>query len=577
MINAYGIDYAPGSNCQPLCSWYWAVSYDSDIYADSADTAGMQNRLTVKELLNKSKWWVWPFVTMYSSILNYQELVMNPESGSIMWTLFGFVINTFFALVLFIPMAILAILLVIRIGYLWVVVAISPILVLLHTYAKFDKDGPLKNFGKDFLDRFSVKWILMQIFSPVIVVFAISLCIIFLTTIFKSKPSLEGASDTINSDILNAFWVECVPETSESNEWENNCPVVKKNCSYSVLWLVTIKMNAQNYNHGKDMFVWVLMELLATWIVWFFMKYAIEFTWKFSKKNVGKELFGTAEKYMTTVPIIRLPGMNEKVWLHALGVGEGSKTLIDRAKGAVSDLTFEKEQMDALEERFGLWNKSKSSISESVAYIKENNITDYNKLDEKYQNALSTIWYNSNNGDFAKFVENLKSADYENLLKTLAPGRTTSVNHTNAEAWNYSSGALNAAIKTDDGRRNRASSVVSWSVQTSDWVFMVDYLGGNVWANQFEILSRKDYEDRHFEKEIADLSKSDFNELDKNEQKLLERYIKELGEELAELKTITETKQEDRTDEQKKRLRSLERLGIDQEKLNKIKETLGIE
>ena len=127
-INAYNKEYKTWANnqCLEVCSGLWEVSYTWDVFTES------ENWFKLKSLIENSKWWVWPFVTMYSSILNYQELVMNPDSGSVMWTLFWLIINTFFALILFIPVAVLMVLLIIRIWFLWIVVAISPVLILVN-------------------------------------------------------------------------------------------------------------------------------------------------------------------------------------------------------------------------------------------------------------------------------------------------------------------------------------------------------------------------------------------------------------------------------------------------------------
>lgn len=546
-INAYGTDYAPGSECTPLCSWYWPVPYTGDVFASTPDG------FTLETLLQKSKWWVWPFVTIYSSILNYQELVMNPDSGSAVWTLFGFIINTFFALILFLPMAILAILLVIRVWYLWIVVAISPILVLAYAFEKTKWDSPLKKLSELFWKRFSIKNVLMQIFSPVIVVFAISLCIIFLSTIYKTMPRKD----------LSAFGIQCI-EDVEWEDWWNACVSEGKKCSYSILWLVTIKINAQNYNHGKDLFVWVLMELLATWIVRFFMKFAIDFIWKFWEKNRGKELMGMAEKYITTMPVLRLPWMNERVGLHAIGIGEwNSDAVMNRLNQKVRKLTKADEQENMLRDR--LWgNDSKSTniwVSEAIDYIRNNKNVTYNNLEQKYKDALSTVWYNANN--FDTIANTIRSDNYWNVISAwTAVSKSESAWKTNAEAVRYTSAQMDIAVKTNAWWKAWASSIVWWSIELLDWVFIVDFVGGTKGTGneQYRIVSREDYEREHFGAPVKNISQDDYNNMEETKKADLKRHFDELQEEIKQFNDIKQKleNKKELSDDEKQQQKSLE-------------------
>lgn len=539
-INAYNKEYNK-ETCEEICPEFWEVAYTDDIFTES------ENGFKLKDLMEKSKWWVWPFVTMYSSILGYQELVMNPDSGSVMWTLFGFIINTFFALILFIPVAVLMVLLIIRIWLLWVVVAVSPVLILVY-YGPIDGKlwDDIKNFFKK--SKLGIDDIIKLIFLPVVVVFAVSLCIVFLSTLYKSKSNYDDASQT-----LSAFWIEKVQsneEPSDVNNWNNdqsNCAATNKNMSsetYSVLWLVTIKINAQNYNHWKDIFVWVLMELLATWIVRFFMKFAIS-----TMSEKWKELMGTAEKFVTTIPLIPLPGVEKKVWLHALGIGEWNKNaIIENLNSRV--MKIQSKQDEALRNKFGGWNNdnwndrgSSTSFADAINYIRLNSGVTYDKLDKKYQDALVSMWYNSDN--FNHLSEAVTASNYWNLLATV-PSWNWSQWHTNSDAVTYTSAQLDAAVKTDETWRKRASGMVAWAVQTSDWVFMVDLLNwksntANPWNQQYEIIDRDTYERRHFPQAsngIQNVSKTEYEQYTKKQQEDLARHFNEIKEEMERLEEL---------------------------------------
>jgi len=575
-INAYNKEYNK-ETCEEICPEFWEVAYTDDIFTES------ENGFKLKDLMEKSKWWVWPFVTMYSSILRYQELVMNPDSGSVMWTLFGFIINTSFALILFIPVAVLMVLLIIRIWLLWIVVAVSPVLILVY-YGPIDGKlwDDIKNFFKK--SKLGINDIIKLIFLPVVVVFAVSLCIVFLSTLFNSKSNYDDASQT-----LSAFWIEKVQsneEPSDVNNWNNdesNCATTDKNMSsetYSVLWLVTIKINAQNYNHWKDLFVWVLTELLATWIVRFFMKFAIS-----TMSEKWKELMGTAEKFVTTIPLIPLPGVEWKVWLHALGIGEWNDgKMIRNLDSKVRQLTRADDQDKALRRRFDGWDNdnwndrgSSTSFVDAVNYIRNNSGVTYDKLDQKYQDALASMWYNSDN--FSDLSGAVTASNYWNLLATV-PSWNWSQWHTNSDAVTYTSAQLDAAVKTDETWRKRASGMVAWAVQTSDWVFMVDLLNwksntANPWNQQYEIIDRDTYEKRHFGDNTKTIDQIDAATYNKNKNDI-DVYLRELQEELDELKRITDKNESARSQIEKDKLVALNNLKFDQDWLNAVKANLGI-
>lgn len=540
LINAYGVDY--DGECNQVCSWYWDVPYSDDIFTNTTD------KFTLQELMEKSKWWVWPFVTMYSSILNYQELVMNPGSGSIMWTLFGFIINTFFALVLFIPILILAVLLIIRIWYLWVVVAISPILVLVHTFAKLGGEWPLKKVaGNDLFKKFGVKEIMTQIFSPVIVVFAVSLCIIFLSTIYKTKPEKDQASST-----LSAFWIECVEVKDDDAEgdWNSNsCENAdntkqNKKCDYSILWLVTIRLNAQNYNHGKDMFVWVLLELLATWIVWFFMKFAIWMMWEKWKK-----LMDSAQTFITSIPVVPLPGGHGYVWLNKIWEIWPTKLL----NNVSSEMSNESDRI--LKERFpwayGIDKKDSNSESEPVSseavkkvhtYIEEHKDVTFATLPTEHKETLAKLYWQEvlTENNYKTFVEYHKDADVINTGASVNTSPTTA--KTNADAVMYNSDQMDRAVRSDLNWKARARSMVGWSVELLDWVFMVDYVAGTQRsANpQYRIVTRDVYERDHFGNPVQSLSVNDYNTMEEDKQEALKKHFAELQEEIEQLEAINQ-------------------------------------
>jgi hypothetical protein len=145
------------------------------------------------------------------------------------------------------------VLLIIRVGLLWIVIAISPILVLVKFFG--NENGPLKGLANsEILKKFSFENIAKQIFAPVLVVFAISMSIVFLTAVASTKPVEENSSQEANTPLLSAFGI--TPEHCDDNN--------KNKCDYNILGLVSIKIDIQSNNYHKDIFVRALMMLLST-------------------------------------------------------------------------------------------------------------------------------------------------------------------------------------------------------------------------------------------------------------------------------------------------------------------------
>ena len=135
-------------------------------------------------------------VTIYSSLLNFAEISDggNDSFGKISGEM---IIRTGFALMLFFPLLALAVVLIIRVGFLWLIIAASPFIVLLEVFKetlKLPADFSLSKhleFGN----------IISVIFAPVVTVFMLSLSVIFITTLISTLTP-DGAHNNAIDAIL---------------------------------------------------------------------------------------------------------------------------------------------------------------------------------------------------------------------------------------------------------------------------------------------------------------------------------------------------------------------------------------
>ena len=530
---------------------YWAMSSTWDIFKSA--------QWKLDSLLERSKWWVGPLVTMYSSILRVQELLVNPGEASTMSSLFWAIINTFFVVVLFIPIAILAILLIIRIWFLWITIAISPILILIN----LGPDPINKLWKNKIFEKFTMKETFIRIFSPIVVVFAVSLSIIFLATIHSLEPKN-------NQQFLNSLWIEENCEwnwqaTNSGWEWAQwgeagnasggweltewvGSGVSSENCRYTVSWLVDVKINLSGFNHWKNVFVWCLMMLLSTWIVRFFMKFAIWVMWE-----KWKELMKSSEKFLGSLPIVPLPGG----W--AIGINKLPEIWLTKRLDNITN-TMDEKSREILQKRFpwAYWitdnsegDKTAEEVNTIIQKIREGDVTEYKGLSEKEQTALETYyWWSDNAKAIVENITNNITQYNQNGVSTKiweAYNAMTAEWHKNSDALHMTWADLDMAVQNDAKWKARAAGMIWWAVHTKDGVYMVDVVKGTeMWDNPlYRIVKREDYEKNHFEQAIPSVTAPEFNDWVEKQNlndKYMKDYLDKLEAEYKDFKELSERK-----------------------------------
>lgn len=149
---------------------------------------GESTAMTLSSMVSKSKGFVGPLVMMYSSLLNFAQL---SDTNDASWKQISgeFLIKTAIAIALIFPLIALAVVLIMRVGYLWVVIAGSPFLILAEV---FKDQLKLEKVTK----QFNFTTVLSVVFSPVITVFALSMALIFMSVLIKSfsPQSADGTT-----------------------------------------------------------------------------------------------------------------------------------------------------------------------------------------------------------------------------------------------------------------------------------------------------------------------------------------------------------------------------------------------
>lgn len=477
------------------CEWYGILSFTWGIFAE-------KSWFTLSTLLENAKSYIWPFITLYSSILEYGEFMNGVWSTSTIWWLFSLILNTFFVLVLFIPVAILMVLLIIRVWILWVVIAISPIIVLVRFF--WNENWPLKELANnDIFKKFNLENIVKQIFAPVLVVFAISMSIVFLTALAGTKPTQEEAAQEANTPLLDAFGIN-----------REHCDDVNKNkCDYNILGLVSIKIDVQANNYYKDIFVWCLMMLLSTWIVRFFLKFAIEFM-----SETWKKLMKSSSDLVKNIPIVPLPSG----WAVGLDVLKNNIGLSNRIDATVRKMDAEQRWylnaafpwlnwVNPVEEKASTSSASAASTAAlwpAITILDKIKSREYNSYDAlpKADKEVLEKYYGTGNAE-------TNVTNYINQISNITQNTPKNFAHTWADAFKLTAAQLDIAVKSDPAWIEWAKWMVWWAVHTASWVRVVSVVPGTEMSASpiYEIMERDKYERQWFGETPENVTLDQFN------------------------------------------------------------------
>ena len=319
---------------QQCRSDYWMVKKDDPFFDNISEDNNI--KYTFTNILEKSKWFVWPFITIYSSLLNFSDLAEPAPWYSVVWDFLDLIIKLFFAIVLFVPLFVLAIVLIVRIWILWIVIAASPVLALL---AVFKDELKLKWGDKWIMAYLDWAQIVKLVFAPVFIVFAISMSMIFLSALNPKDISKDA---WLGDEQFETLWI------------------TKNEKSFSFLWLMEIELDMERVNKWMDMLSWFITMFFATWIMRFFLFFAIRMTkiWD----TIWKWFQESAQNLVKNLPMIPIG------W----GVGiTAAKEWLEKLRSAVPD-RLHREQTEQLKERFlgyinELWTQIEASWFDGIS------------------------------------------------------------------------------------------------------------------------------------------------------------------------------------------------------------------
>ncbi len=467
--------------------------------------------MTVSKIIDKGKWFTGPLVTMYASLLNFAEISDIPKDAGNSWAMWiELLIKTIFALALLIPLLVMCIVLLLRIGIIWLYIAFIPFLILIWV---FGWDSSLDGLWK-LKDMVSNPWkVAGIIFAPVIIVFALSISVIFMTALNNSL------SDT----------------TKQHEFFKNlNMNYDEKTQDLTVAWGISTMIkwddSWSDFDTIKNFSSWLFMNLFGIALIWAILFAAIKVTalWEAvnSKLNADKRL----GKWLWAIPIVSIKWQG--VWLSALGnvvpwavTEHANKRLREDETAVESRLNPQKnkegpstETIQQYEQLHSRWLDD-SQIQKALWYSAKE--IKWSPAYTNYQNTIS--WYKEELND--SWLEQWATIDPRNTV--------------NMSKW-----WVLHAIRT--GKLNVTAD--QW-IQTKDWHYVVSQSPSWMWWYTWDLVKVPDDADDNKKKALAQKRAEEMFQ----EQKELAKKYEETQKTLRNMNkpSFTQRDQKIKTDEEK--------------------------
>lgn len=499
------------------CSWYWALSLTwADPFFQWQDESKWL-LFSIDNLIEQSKWYVWPLITIYSSLLDIQSFADFSPGESYVQEFISLVFKLIFSFVLIAPLVWLAVVLIVRIGVLWLVIAAAPILILIwvffHDFLKW----------KGFFQAFDLWNLIKLVFAPVVITLAISLSLIFINAISGMNK------DTVQrEEVFNSLWIKQTEDRT-----------------YSILWLVDIQLDTTIISKWLDDIAYFITLLFATGIIRFFLVTALRMcgntgkkVWDFIWRNVGE--------FLMSAPIVPLPWGRWNVSVSSLSKVPGLVT--SKYTNKFQEISDKNMKTDFP----WLYGESIWSLANQIARdIKSGELRSLNNMQIK---RLEPIFGTADSAQLISMINGMEQRDIDAMTsnydrymdaenRKFIAGVSSKMpsTHTSTDAAELSKADLIMAVQYDDNLKNWARDMVWSAVYTKDWINIVDIIKWTESNPKYDILDREEYEKAHFGKKLEEIDKTTFDtRKSSNDPKYLEmdEYIKRLEREYQTQKSL---------------------------------------
>ncbi len=282
--------------------WIWVQWWTT--WFESGNVLAM----TTSDLIKKSKWFVGPLVTMYSSLLNFAQL--TDSNITTIWETSGvFLIKAWVAIALFFPLIALALVLIARIGILRLYIVASPFIVIKESFKNFIKMEKLDKY-------LSLKSVIGIVFAPVVTVAALSISLIFMTAL------VNGFQSTSNrAEIQQTFGTQQIKPIDNP-----------ENDAISLNGVAQIEFTKLPWWEAMDRFSWLMVNFFAIGLMRMIFFAALRSAKPLGEK-IGSQVQTIWQNVFRTLPILPI-GEGGK-WV---GIGSAAKVISNVPERFVNQL-----------------------------------------------------------------------------------------------------------------------------------------------------------------------------------------------------------------------------------------------
>lgn len=224
--------------------------------------------MRVKNLVESNKGMIGVMYTMYGNMLWFANIKTDIQTNAPESQIIQFLVKIFFGFAIMFPLIALCVVLVMRVAVLWMVVWFSPLLVLWWTLKLMKvENSTLDSMMKWIWEKLTLANVVNLLFQPVMIVFTISMGMMFLDTLSTTIVADNGFGEAL----------QC-----EMRSWEQCCSIV------SVMNICFEKVNAQvGTDAFFNYFTFTIINIIGVMILWF-MVFAVMKSSKITESAVSK-------------------------------------------------------------------------------------------------------------------------------------------------------------------------------------------------------------------------------------------------------------------------------------------------
>lgn len=224
--------------------------------------------MRVKNLVESNKGMIGVMYTMYGNMLWFANIKTDIQTNAPESQIIQFLVKIFFGFAIMFPLIALCVVLVMRVAVLWMVVWFSPLLVLWWTLKLMKvENSTLDSMMKWIWEKLTLANVVNLLFQPVMIVFTISMGMMFLDTLSTTIVADNGFGEAL----------QCNMRASEQC-----CSIV------SVMDICFEQVNAQvGTDAFFNYFTFTIINIIGVMILWF-MVFAVMKSSKITESAVTK-------------------------------------------------------------------------------------------------------------------------------------------------------------------------------------------------------------------------------------------------------------------------------------------------